>query len=128
MLNEERIALMTRMASYEAGEGKRNMQIGRFFRGDYVAIQILKSIVSATISFLMIFAIYVYYNLESFMEELYEIDLLAFARDILTKYAWFVGVYIVIAYIVCTVKYAHSRRNLHDYYNNLKKLGHMYQK
>ncbi|MBR6325641.1 MAG: hypothetical protein IKR61_02460 [Lachnospiraceae bacterium] len=128
MLNEERIALMTRMASYEAGEGKRNMQIGRFFRGDYVAIQVLKSFVSATISFLMIFAIYVYYNLESFMEELYEIDLLAFARDILTKYAWFVGVYIVIAYIVCTVKYAHSRRNLHAYYNNLKKLGHMYQK
>ncbi len=128
MLNEERVALMTRMASYEAGEGKRNMQIGRFFRSDYVSIQVLKAFISATISFCMVFAIYVYYNLETFMENLYQIDLVAFAKDVLTKYAWFAGSYLVIAYLVCTFKYARARKNLHLYFNNLKKLGQMYRK
>ena len=29
MLNEERIILMTKMASYEEGEGKKSMALGR---------------------------------------------------------------------------------------------------
>ena len=34
MLNEEKIILMTQMASYEENEGKKNMAIGRYFRSD----------------------------------------------------------------------------------------------
>ena len=37
MLNEEKIILMTQMASYEENEGKKNMAIGRYFRSDYIA-------------------------------------------------------------------------------------------
>ncbi len=44
MLNEEKVILMTQMASYEENEGKKNMAIGRYFRSDYIAIQVLKSI------------------------------------------------------------------------------------
>ena len=40
MLNEEKIILMTQMASYEENEGKKNMAIGRYFRSDYIAIQL----------------------------------------------------------------------------------------
>lgn len=43
MLNEEKVILMTQMASYEENEGKKNMAIGRYFRSDYIAIQVLKS-------------------------------------------------------------------------------------
>ena len=32
MLNEEKVILMTQMASYEENEGKKNMAIGRYFR------------------------------------------------------------------------------------------------
>ena len=31
MLNEERIKLMTKMAAYEADEGKKNVAIGNYF-------------------------------------------------------------------------------------------------
>ena len=41
MLNEEKVILMTQMASYEENEGKKNMAIGRYFRSDYIAIQVL---------------------------------------------------------------------------------------
>lgn len=49
MLNEEKIILMTQMASYEENEGKKNMAIGRYFRSDYIAIQVLKSILLSLI-------------------------------------------------------------------------------
>ena len=58
MLNEERIKLMTKMASYEANEGKRNVSIGSYFRGDYISLQVIKSIINATIAFAICFALF----------------------------------------------------------------------
>ena len=58
MLSEERVILMTKMASYEEHEGKKYMKIGRYFRDDYIAVQILKSIFCATLAFAWIFAIF----------------------------------------------------------------------
>ena len=37
MLSEERIILMTRMASYEQGEGRDNVKVGNYFRSDYIS-------------------------------------------------------------------------------------------
>ena len=47
MLNQERIILMTKMASYEKNEGKKNDSIMNYFRGDYVWLQVMKSLISA---------------------------------------------------------------------------------
>ena len=58
MLNEERIILMTQMASYEQGEGKENVKIGNYFRSDYIALQVLKSIVCAIIAYGIMFGLY----------------------------------------------------------------------
>ena len=71
MLNEERIILMTKMASYEEREGKKNVAIGKYFRGDYIAIQIIKSVFCATIAFVIVFALYILYDFENFMLDLY---------------------------------------------------------
>ena len=40
MLNEERIRLMTKMASYEAREGKEHMPIKQYYRKDYVSYEL----------------------------------------------------------------------------------------
>ena len=55
MLNEERVILMTRMVSYEKNEGKKNVKVGNYFRSDYIAVQILKWVICATIAFCIIF-------------------------------------------------------------------------
>ena len=45
---------MTRLASFEAGEGKKSMAIGSYFRGDYIAKEIVKSIIYGTVTFAII--------------------------------------------------------------------------
>ncbi len=40
MLNEEKIRLMTKAASYEAGEGKKALAMNKYFRGDYISINL----------------------------------------------------------------------------------------
>ncbi|MBQ3163734.1 MAG: hypothetical protein IJC02_04225 [Lachnospiraceae bacterium] len=128
MLNEERIKLMTKMASYEANEGKRNVAIGSYFRGDYISLQVIKSIVNATIAFAICFALFVFYDFEVLMTGIYKMDLLDLGRNILLNYIGFTVVYALISYLVFTRRYAKAKRSLKMYYNNLKKLAYLYDK
>lgn len=126
MLNEERVILMTRMASYEHGEGKKNVKIGSYFRGDYIAVQVLKSVISATIAYALVFALYIFYDFEVFMQDLYKIDLIVFAKNVLLYYGIVVVGYGILTYVVSTYRYAKAKNNLKLYYQNLKKLNSLY--
>ena len=128
MLNEERIKLMTKMAAYEADEGKKNVAIGNYFRGDYIGLQVIKSIISATIAFVIVFGLFVFYDFEVFMSDIYKMDLLGFGRTVITAYLIFVAVYALISYLIYTYRYAKARKSLKMYYNNLKKLAYLYDK
>lgn len=126
MLNEERVKLMTRMASYEAGEGKKNMNIGNYFRGDYISMQVLKSIISSTIAFVICFALYLFYDFEHFMQDIYEMDILQFAKDVLMIYVVVVVGYGIVSYLIYSSRYKKARKSLKKYYNNLRKLSSLY--
>lgn len=128
MLNEERIKLMTKMAAYEADEGKKNVAIGNYFRGDYIGLQVIKSIISATIAFVIVFGLFVFYDFEVFMSDIYKMDMLGFGRTVITAYLIFVAVYALISYMIYTYRYAKARKSLKMYYNNLKKLAYLYDK
>lgn len=128
MLNEERVILMTRMASYECGEGKKNVKIGNYFRSDYIAVQVLSSVICATIAYGVLFALYVFYNFEVFMQDLYKIDLVAFAENVLIYYGITVVCYSVLTYVVSTFRHAKAKNNLKLYYHNLKKLNSLYDR
>ncbi len=128
MINEEKVAVMTRMASYESGRGKKDITVLNYFRGDYIGFQVLKSVISATIAFFLIFAVYVFYNFEKLMQEIYEMDLMAFGKSVIVLYLCTVGAYGVISYIVYAAKYSKAKKNLRVYYGNLKKLSSMYDR
>lgn len=118
---------MTKMASYEANDGRKNVAIGNYFRSDYIGWQVLKSIISATIAFVVVFGMYVFYNFETFMTDIYKMDLWELARNILSYYLWTVGIYAVISYIVYTVRYNAAVKSLKVYHMNLRRLADMYK-
>lgn len=128
MLNEERVRLMTRMACYEAKEGRKNVAIGNYFRGDYIVLQVIKSVISATIAYILIFAMFILYDFEVFMADIYKMDLLDFAKSVIIYYLIFTVGYAVISYGVYTYRYTRARKSLKTYYNNLKKLSYLYER
>lgn len=128
MINEEKVILMTRMASYEEHEGKKDISIIHYFRGDYIGFQVLKSVIAATISFFALFAVYLFYNFEELMQNVYHMDLLAFGKNVIILYLCTVGAYAVISYVMFASRYSKARKSLKHYYDNLKKLSGMYEK
>jgi len=128
MLNEQRIKLMTRMASYEANEAHKNTSVAKHFRSDYVSLQVIKSIICATIAYMIVFGAYIYYDFENFMLNIYKMDLWEFAGKALKYYVIFTVAYCVLVYIAFTVKYSKAKKSLKRYFNTLKLLGGLYRK
>ena len=119
---------MTKLASYESGEGKKNAAIGSYFRSDYIGMQVVKSVIYATIAFFIIFGLYILYDFEVFMADIYKMDLLQFAKSAIIYYLIFMAAYAFISYIVYTYRYTQARKSLKTYYNNLKKLSYLYDR
>ena len=126
MVNEERIKLMTRMAAYEKEEHKKNKTIVSFFKSDYISMQILKSIVYTTIAFAIMFGLYVLYDFEIFMKEIYQMDIFEFAKSVIIVYGIFMGIILVITYIISLYQYNRALQSTKLYYANLKKLSQDY--
>lgn len=127
MLNEKRVILMTRMASYEEKEGKQNMEVNRYFRGDYATIQVLKSVVCSTVAFGLCLLLYFSCNFDEFMENIYKIDLISFVQNILFYYAVMVVGYGALTYLFSTWHYLKVTKSLRKYYQYLKKLNALYK-
>lgn len=128
MISEQRVKLMTRLAAYEQKEGKKNEEIGSYFRGDYISLQILKSVISATMAFILIVALFVFYDSELFLSDIYKIDILEYVKKLIMYYFVFTGVYVLISYVVYAIRYRKAKKRLKVYFNNLKRLQILYQR
>ena len=128
MINEKKVILMTKLASYEEKQGQKIRKVHSYYRGDYVVVQIFKSFIAVTIAFAIIFGLYVLYDFDIFMQDIYKIDLLSFAKNVLTYYLVALGVYAFITLVISTIKYYQVRRSLNIYYKNLNKLTIFYNR
>ena len=116
------------MAAYESGEGKRDLKISSYYKSDYISWNLLKSFAGATLAFLICLSIYVLYNLEILLQEVYNMDMLVFIKEILIKYLAFVIIYQIFAYIYYSIEYQKSRNSLIAYYKKLNNLIKIYKK
>ena len=127
MINEERVILMTKLASYERGPGKKNVLVSSFFRGDYIGFQLLKSVIYATMASAIVVGVYLFYHFEDLMQDIYQLDLIEIGKDVLKYYLILVVIYCVITYAVYSYRYHVVRKSLKNYYQNLRKLNQMYE-
>ena len=126
MIKEEKVILMTKLASYESGKGKKDLYILYYFWGEYIGFQILKLVIAATVFFFAVFAVYVFYNFETLIQDIYKMDLLSYGKTIIILYLCVVGAYGVISYVIYANRYNKAKKNLRVYYANLRKLTGMY--
>lgn len=125
MIDEERVKLMTGLATFEKRKGKKDVAILNYFRGDYIGFQVLKAVIAGTIAFAAVYAIGLFYNFEQIMADVYNMDFMEEGKHILKQYVTYVGIYAAIIYIVFTVKYAKAKKELKGFYADLRKLEGM---
>lgn len=128
MIDEERLKLMTRMASFEENEGKKAIPICEFFRSDYVGLHMLLSAVYITVAFLIITGVNMFCGMESFLSEFYRMDFISFGKELLHKYVIVLAVYLLVSFIVYSYRYTRARKSTRVYQKALKRLSMLYEK
>ena len=64
MLSKKKIKVMFEMASYERSLGKKDLKIIQYYKNDFIRLNILKSFICITISYLLILGLVGVYYLE----------------------------------------------------------------
>ncbi|MBE5961177.1 MAG: hypothetical protein E7256_07295 [Lachnospiraceae bacterium] len=127
MLNNRKIRLMTRLAVYEKNEGKEDVKLSKYYKTDYVRLQILKTILSVTVGYLLILLMIVIYKSEYLIANAVSLDYKTIGVTLLGTYIILLTVFIVGTLIGFSFKYDKSRKKLARYYKTLKKLRMIYR-
>lgn len=122
MVREENVKLMSRIAMYENGKGKKELPINRYYKDDYVRLNALKAVAAATITFTLIAMLVIVYKLDYILTNVLKLDYKAVGIKILAIYGVWILIYWLLARIIYTRRYENIRSNIIIYNHNLKKL------
>ena len=96
---------MIDLCRYENGEGREDVRIRRYYRADYMALQLIKSWIFTSIGYTLILALIDAGNLEYLLNNIDSFNLKVLGSWLLIGYILFVGIYLAIAYISSLVRY-----------------------
>ena len=128
MLNEDKIRIMSRCAMYEKAKGKEDITIHHYFQGDYIRLNLLKTLIGVTVAFVLCMGLYMLSNAEYYMENLMNMNLMGIGKEILIIYAIVMVVFAVISIAFYAWKYADAHKRVRWYYEDLQKLESMNNK
>ena len=126
MINEQRTRMMTKLALYESKRGKKELQITRYAPGDYVTAHMLWSFVCGTVAFVIVLVLWVLYNIESLLIELFSMDIMHLAINILLVYIIFMGLYLGMCYVYISYRYGRYKKRVNKFLLGLKELYRQY--
>lgn len=127
MLNNRKIRLMTKLASYEEKEGREDINLSKYYKSDYVRLQMLKTIVSTTFAYLLVLVMIAIYYSEKLIEQAVTLDYRSIGMRVLGAYIALLTVYVVGTLIGYNIKYTTSRKKLAKYFRMLKRLRLIYR-
>ena len=128
MVNEDRVKNLYKIAKYEREESRRNGQIGQYYKSDYVGKEMVKSIFYGTIAYLLMVLMWALSNLESFLNSMNNLGIVADVVFIVLLYIVFMFVYLAVTYVIFRMRYQVGRKRLKAYTKVLKTVKKMYDR
>lgn len=127
MLNYKKIRIMNKLAVYESKDGKEDIHLSKYYKTDYVRYQTIKSIISATVGYLLILLMVALYKMEYLIQNAVNLDYATIGTYVLGFYIMIITLYGLGSLLVFSLKYDASRKKLAKYYKLLKRLNKIYQ-
>jgi hypothetical protein len=126
MINEERVTEMYHMAVYDQKENRQARQMNSFYRRDYIGKELIKSIFSGSIAFVLIVVFLLLGTAEDVIDNLSSMDLVSTGTVLVILYLLFEFLYLLITMRVYRRRYRDGKAELKKYYKHLKSVNRMY--
>ena len=127
MLDQERIKEMIHMAIFDQNEGADTRPMEQYYRADYVGKEMLKSIITGTAGYGIILFVVFFIQGDALLEQWNKMDLRLSLMQLLISYVVFLGIYLLITYVVYHVRYSKGRLRLKKYYQHIRKVNRLYR-
>ena len=127
VVNEEKVKLMTSLALYEKKE-KESIKVSKYYGKDYVGLNMIWTGVLVTIGFIVALVIGVVYKTDFILNNITRLDSGSIARKLIVLYVAVLAVYLLLAYIVYSIRFRVIQENNKSYNDTLKKLCKYYKK
>ena len=126
MISEEKVRIMTNLAMYEQGEGKKHLPISKYFRSDYVGLALIKNFFLVTIGYILILAAVAVYFSEFLLNNIHKMNLVLTGVYIVGGYVILLVFYTILTYVLYSVRYYRAKKSVKKYYEELTKLSKLY--
>ncbi len=128
MVNEERLQHMIRLSEFDENDGKSCKPMTQYARKDYVALQMLISFVTGTLSYVLLFGLWALQSVDELFAWINTMEIQTLVMIFVLTYLAFLVFYLGVTYIVFHVKYTEGRKKVKKYYASLKKVNQMYER
>lgn len=128
MLNQDKVKTMTKLAIYEKNEGRDELKINKYYKTDYIRLQVIKSFIGCTLGFILVAALIALYNMEYLVINLTQLDFATIGKYLILIYVIISGLYVIIAIANARVKFNKTKKGLVKYNSLLNNLRMIYDK
>ncbi len=126
MINNRKVRLMTQLAIYEKGEGKKDFKLAKYYKTDYARFNVLKTALAVTVSYAILCVFFALYKLQYILDNILTIDYKQIGWTALGIYLGLMSFYLIVTLLGYSIKYSLSRKKLSKYYRMLRKLKELY--
>ena len=121
---QKRISVGKTAAS--ASIASSSLKNARYYKGDYIALSVLKSTIATTFAYIIVFLMYILCDVEKLVADINSLDYAAMGKKMALYYVIMLVVFAVIFGAVSAYKYDHSRSGMKKYFSRLNKLERFY--
>ena len=127
MLTKQRLQLMISLADFKQSHINTTMRVTKYYRNDYVAVQLVKNFFVTSIAYLILLGFFAVYHLEFLLTNMNNLKMGRLAAVLLIIYLVMLAVYSVITYVIARIRYARAREKAEDYDQKLDLLANIYR-
>lgn len=120
MLNENKIRIMTNLASFEKQEDKGAIRTAKYFRVDYIRLELLKAFFRITVGYVILIILVALSCLNAFIEGQLKFHYEQVFGNVVMGYFVLLVIGLFITLMVHIVKYNNDRKKIKRYKRRLK--------
>lgn len=128
MLNKERIRQMTALADFEQEKGKKEIRISHYYRGDYIAVMLLKNFFITTIGYFLVLGLWAMWKLDWLMDGMDSMNPGMLVFLLVAVYVGMLVLYSALSVYTAMKRYREAVRNTRRYTQNLGNLLREYDR
>ena len=122
MVNEKKVKLMTRMALYDAHDGKKDSILNEYYRKDYVSYHVITTLIWATFGYLLSLALWGVVAYEKIMNELNQKFLITLGIGVILGYIAVIFLFGIISYGVYEKRHNDAQKRIKRYKRDMMRL------